>query len=120
MTHRSAEEWLDIRTAAELAGVSDDTIRRRIRSGELPRAKRGERLTDPWSIPMGDLVSAGLLPGAPADAGPAVPSVSKPSAMQKGGRRDALLVHLGALREVHAVIERQIAIVEQLAIGADS
>ena len=37
-------EWLSLQQAAALYGVSVDTLRRRIASGELPASRFGERL----------------------------------------------------------------------------
>lgn len=49
--------------AAELCQVSVDTIRRRLREGSFPHAWRSG--TDQhWSIPLQDLVDAGMLPPA--------------------------------------------------------
>ena len=39
-----ASEWVSLQQAAQLVGVSVDTLRRRIRSGELPAYRFGERL----------------------------------------------------------------------------
>jgi hypothetical protein len=47
--------------AADLCGVSVDTIRRRIKAGTIPGATRlGDRPTDPWSLPVSGLIAAGL------------------------------------------------------------
>lgn len=47
--------------AADLCGVSVDTIRRRINAGAIPGATRlGDRPTDRWSLPVAGLIAAGL------------------------------------------------------------
>ena len=44
--------WLTITEAAEMAGVSAKTIRRRLKSGEFPTARQdGEGHSAPWLIP---------------------------------------------------------------------
>lgn len=103
MTHRENEEVLDIREAAERMGVSIDTIRRRLRAGELPRAARGTGSNAPWRIPLGDLIAAGLtqagleqelgLPFSPSDA-------------------TSVEGHLAVLREVIAILQRQVWLLE--------
>lgn len=39
-----ASEWVSLQQAAQLVGVSVDTLRRRIRAGKLPAYRFGERL----------------------------------------------------------------------------
>lgn len=47
--------------AARLCGVSLDTIRRRIRAGQIPGAlRRGEALFGEWALPRSGLEAAGL------------------------------------------------------------
>jgi excisionase family DNA binding protein len=103
MTHRENEEILDISEAAERMGVSVDTIRRRLRAGELPRAARGTGSNAPWRIPLGDLIAAGLTPVG-GDAG----SSQQPtptSSSDLGG-------HVAVLHEVVAILQRQIRLLE--------
>jgi hypothetical protein len=50
--------------AAAAAGVSRDTIKRRLRDGSFPNAKHGDargRRSPPWLIPRTDLLDAGLI-----------------------------------------------------------
>lgn len=65
-----------VRQAAQECGVSDATIRRRLRHGSLPNAERDT--TGAWSIPVEDLLDAGLTPGKPSppDSRPARHGVS--------------------------------------------
>lgn len=52
---------ISIAEAAQLSGVSDDTIRRRINAGKLPGAYRdGPSTSAQWRIPVEALVAAGL------------------------------------------------------------
>ena len=54
--------------AADLCGVSIDTIRRRIKAGAIPGAVRlGDRPADPWSVPVDGLIAAGLCSQAAVD-----------------------------------------------------
>lgn len=57
----SRPSW-GISQAAEECGVSPNTIRRRIKNGSLPSA---EQHKGKWSIPITDLIAAGLNPGQP-------------------------------------------------------
>ena len=49
-----------LRQAGELAGVSVDTIKRRLRAGDLPHARQMGDPAKTWVVPLGDLVSAGF------------------------------------------------------------
>ena len=60
----STEGGLGIEAAARLCGVSDETIRRRLRAGRLPGARRVGGPASEWRIPIGDLVEAGFEIGA--------------------------------------------------------
>lgn len=51
---------LTIAQAAEAAGVSTRTLRRRLHDGSFPGAKRGDAPSDPWMIPVEDLLAAGF------------------------------------------------------------
>ncbi len=103
MTHRENEEVLDIQEAAERMGVSVDTIRRRLRAGELPRAARETGSNAPWRIPLGDLIAAGLTPVASAAGG--VPHATPTNSTGLDG-------HLAVLHEVVAILQRQIRLLE--------
>lgn len=52
-----------INRAAQECGVSSSTIKRRLREGKFPNAVQGAG--GAWSIPIQDLVLAGLKPGKP-------------------------------------------------------
>ena len=53
-----------VQQAARECGVSPATIRRRLKDGSLPNAAQGAR--GAWSIPVTDLIAAGLNPGQPS------------------------------------------------------
>lgn len=53
-----------VQQAARECGVSPATIRRRLKDGSLPNAAQGAR--GAWSIPITDLIAAGLKPGKPS------------------------------------------------------
>src|SRR5690606_36108878 len=65
------EPVLTVVQAAEACAVSVDTIRRRLRAGGFPRARREVEPNGAWLIPFGDLAYGGLaadrarLPGNP-------------------------------------------------------
>lgn len=106
MTRRDVEQYYDFREAAKVVGVSVDTIRRRLRGGEFPRAIRGSGSNAPWRVPLGDLIAAGLRPISSANAETSGP----PSTANDSGQAEATVAeHLAVLREVVAVLERQIA-----------
>ena len=53
-----------VQQAARECGVSPATIRRRLKNGSLPNAVQGAR--GAWTIPVTDLIAAGLNPGQPS------------------------------------------------------
>ena len=53
-----------VQQAARECGVSPATIRRRLKDGSLPNAVQGAR--GAWTIPVTDLIAAGLNPGQPS------------------------------------------------------
>ena len=53
-----------VQQAARECGVSVATIRRRLKDGSLPNAEQGAR--GAWTIPVTDLIAAGLNPGQPS------------------------------------------------------
>lgn len=59
------DRLLTIAEAAEVAGVSIDTIHRRVRQRRFPGARRvprqGSRAEPPWMIPAGDLIADGYV-----------------------------------------------------------
>lgn len=70
------EILLTVGEAAERCGCSPDTIRRRLKSGRLPHARRaGPNDWDVWTIPESDLRAVGLL----RDDGPVVEQADRSS-----------------------------------------
>jgi len=58
-------DLLTVKEAARACGVSDDTIKRRLRDGQFPSAVRGTdkgRRPGPWLLTVEDLAAAGLKP----------------------------------------------------------
>jgi hypothetical protein len=55
-------DTLRLHEAAVRCGVSDETIRRRLKAGQLPNAISS---SDGWEIPLMDLIRAGLEPRSP-------------------------------------------------------
>jgi hypothetical protein len=96
-------QWeYSLRHAAQLAGVSVDTIKRRLRAGDLPHARQRDDPARTWVAPLGDLVAAGfcITPSRSLQA-PA------PSAGPRPGEPDAspLQIRLAvaeAVQKVHA------------------
>lgn len=92
-------ETFTMSEAAELCGVSVDTIKRRRRDGVFPRATRRDgTTTGAWVIPVGDLVDAGLYTPDP-DADPV-----EPSAVLRLSRAERELAELRVRVEAHAAI----------------
>ncbi|WP_425475615.1 helix-turn-helix transcriptional regulator [Nocardioides tweenelious] len=58
-----SESDVSISDASEIAGVSRDTIKRRLAAGDFPGARRsiGPGPGGPWRIPIDDIKAAGLL-----------------------------------------------------------
>ncbi len=54
-------------TAAEACGVNVSTIKRRMTKGAFPNSYQDS--DGIWRIPLGDLIAAGLNPGAPVEPG---------------------------------------------------
>lgn len=63
MAQSARPSWTINRSAQE-CGVSPSTIKRRLRDGKFPNAVQGAG--GAWTIPVQDLVLAGLKPGKPA------------------------------------------------------
>lgn len=63
MAQSARPSWTINRSAQE-CGVSPSTIKRRLREGKFPNAVQGAG--GAWTIPVQDLVLAGLKPGRPA------------------------------------------------------
>lgn len=57
------DDWYSINEAAATCNVSRDTIKRRLRKGNLPGARRGYGAGPggPWLIPAADLQAIGVL-----------------------------------------------------------
>jgi hypothetical protein len=63
---------LTVKEAADLRGVSPDTVSRAIKAGHYPGATRGTGPNDPWLIPLSDLIAAGHYDPASATVEPEV------------------------------------------------
>jgi predicted site-specific integrase-resolvase len=72
----AADPWFTPVEAARLCGVSLDTIRRRIRAGQIPGAlRRGEAPFGEWALPRSGLEAAGLyVEAAPSRYVPTIPA----------------------------------------------
>jgi UDP-N-acetylmuramyl pentapeptide synthase len=56
------DEVLGIKEAAERCGLSEETIRRRLKAGRFVHARRESEPNGAWLIPLADLIAAGLQP----------------------------------------------------------
>lgn len=55
------EQWeYSLRDAARICGVSTDTIKRRLKAGDLPHARRLNDAAGTWVVPLADLAAAGF------------------------------------------------------------
>lgn len=103
---------LGLHEAAVRCGVSDETIRRRLKRGALPNAVSG---TDGWQIPIADLIAAGLSPKSPravqSEAATAVAHHDRlrASASVEAAQRE----HIEILERTIATLERTIAALER-------
>lgn len=112
------QQWeYSLRHAAELSGVSVDTIKRRLRAGDLPHARKLDDPAHTWVVPLGDLVAAGftITPthSLQAPATPA-PRVVTPS----GQSAEIRLAVAEAVQKVHAEYAQTLADLADRAIAA--
>jgi predicted DNA-binding transcriptional regulator AlpA len=56
------DTWLTINQTADHAGVSRDTIKRRLKDGAFPTAKRDAGASSAWRIAHTDLLDNGMCP----------------------------------------------------------
>lgn len=99
--------------AATLCGVSRDTIKRRLRSGQFPHAHREDGPTGAWRIPEEDLRDAGLFLGPVGDS-----SATAAAAFGLGPVPDAASVQ--QLRELVTALRMELARVEARARAAET
>ncbi len=85
--------WVSVRDAATLLNVSEDTVRRRIRSGDIPSSQEPTRSGFRWLVEVPNLV----VEPAPADA---------PHAHRTDSESAAADPAVEALREAVAALER--------------
>lgn len=112
-------QWeYSLRQAAELAGVSVDTVKRRLRAGDLPHARQLGDASHTWVVPLGDLVGAGFT------ITPAHSLQARPPQMNGGGRAggstqiEVQLAVAEAVQKVHADYARTLADLTAQAIAA--
>ena len=95
--------WSITRAATE-CGVSVSTIKRRLREGKFPNAVQGAG--GAWTIPVQDLIGAGLNPGKPTQPDPAIPLVQVHSDLVQRPSSEELLNRISEL-EQDLKLERQ-------------
>lgn len=113
------QQWeYSLRQAAELASVSVDTIKRRLRAGDLPHARQLDDPARTWVVPLGDLVAAGFTitptnsiqaPAPPLELRQTRPGASLP---------ETRLAVAEAVQKVHADYARTLADLLDRAIAA--
>lgn len=94
-----SERYVTQHEAARLSGCSKDTIARARRAGRFPGARFGERQ---WTIPLIDLISAGLYHPPNLDRrqpGPGDTSVGEPAELVS---LEVAVARIAALQEVVA------------------
>ena len=80
------EHFLDVDDAARVCGVSTDTIRRRLRAGEIPGAHRtSTHANAPWAIPSSALGAHAPEPDTDK------PALSHPSANARAAAEAAVV-----------------------------
>jgi hypothetical protein len=96
-----------LRQAADLTGKSIDTLRRRIKAGELPGA--GKDPADPtgtWYIPASALIAAGLIAGEQfADGEPEAVIARRRAERERDADHDELLTLRAEKTALHREIE---------------
>lgn len=111
-----------IKQAANLCSVSADTIKRRLRSGDLPHAHQLTDSARTWVIPLADLVAAGFtITGGREQPTAGTPSNTR-TAPVSGSDDDARIALAVAQAEcaVHARYARAFQDLALEAIRADS
>lgn len=88
--------WSISRAATE-CGVSVSTIKRRLREGKFPNAVQGAG--GAWTIPVQDLIGAGLTPGKPSVADPVKPLVQGDSDLVQRPGSEELLNRISELEQ---------------------
>ena len=112
----------NIKAAARLCDTSHATVRRRLRAGKFPAAKRAANGQD-WEIPLSDLLEAGLQPSGPQGA-EVLRNVDDVKTLRSRldeatARNQELEDELEALRLQHAEAERA-ADVREAALAAQA
>ena len=111
-TDEHADRFVTQRQAAELCGCSKDTVIRARLAGRLPDARLDGQT---WTVPVGDLVAAGLYdPDAniPTDAGrPPRPDTAAPTEATALARAEA---RVAALEDLVARQDDELAFLRQL------
>lgn len=99
-----------LRQAAQLCSVSVDTIKRRLRAGDLPHARKLDDAARTWVVPLGDLVAAGFT---------VTPRTSLQARTdQRGVDLDVQVAVADALEKVHADYARRFAGLAARAVDA--
>lgn len=111
-TDEQADRFVTQRQAADLCGCSKDTVIRARLAGRLPNARLDGQT---WTVPVGDLVAAGLYdPDAtvPTDAGrPPRPDAAAPTEATALARAEA---RIAALEDLVARQDDELAFLRQL------
>lgn len=95
---------LGVLEAAQWAGVSPDTVRRRLRAGAFPNAAR-TGAGGAWMIPIADLVEAAI---APAGGVPTVSAMTSRHDTTPDAELDGLRALVAAQAEHIADLRRQV------------
>lgn len=95
--------WSVARAATE-CGISVSTIKRRLRDGKFPNAT--QNAGGSWTIPIQDLIGAGLTPGKPAPPDPVIDLGHRDSDLGQRPRSEELLNRVSEL-EQELKLERQ-------------
>jgi len=108
-----------IKQAANLCSVSTDTVKRRLRSGDLPHAHQLADSARTWVIPLADLVAAGFTVAGGREQPAATPQ--RPHApLRDGGMENRIQLAVAqAESAVHATYARAFQELALEAIRAD-
>ena len=121
-----SERSRDLSAAAAACAVSRSTLRRRLTQGAFPNAVRDA--DGAWTVPVGDLLAAGLRINAPRVAGeqaqPAVNALTHPAHQppaslveqgHSGAGEQALAIRVAELERALAVAEMRVEGAQRLA-----
>lgn len=115
---RAAETWFTPASAAQACGVDVATIRRRLRTGQIPGARRtGPQSWDPWEIPLSGLVAAGLCTNATANDAPTASPPADPPVGELSAARHRIAELEALVASLEAICDQQRRLLDRMLLA---